>query len=132
MIVKLSGIQKEVLALYRGLLREASKKDRMTASVETNNTSFTRLLFADNNNNNSQSSGSYENEERNNIINNDTDNDNDNNTASTSTAHARSEFRRQASQVSRKDFRAIEYKIRHGYKQIKLLQMPGVVNFQSW
>ena len=128
-------MQKEVLALYRGLLREAMKKDRLIAAVDTNTTSFTGLLFADNNiNNNSESSGSYGDEERNNIINigNDNDNDNDNNTASTSTAHARSEFRRQALQVSRKDFRAIEYKIRHGYKQIKLLQMPGVVTFQSW
>jgi len=132
-VKKLSGMQKEVLALYRGVLREAMKKDRLTAAVDTNTTSFTGLLFADNNNN-SESSGSYGDEERNNIINNDNDNDNDNdnNTASTSTAHARSEFRRQALQVSRKDFRTIEYKIRHGYKQIKLLQMPGVVTFQSW
>ena len=49
-----------------------------------------------------------------------------------STSHVRYEFRRQASQVNRKDFRAIEYKIRHGYKQIKLLKMPGVINFRSW
>mmetsp|Transcript_25145 Transcript_25145/g.28160 ORF Transcript_25145/g.28160 Transcript_25145/m.28160 type:complete len:133 (+) Transcript_25145:41-439(+) len=130
-VKKLSGMQKEVLALYRGVLREAMKKDRLTAAVDTNTTSFTGLLFADNNNN-SESSGSYGDEKRNNIIHNANDIDNDNNTASTSTAHARSEFRRQALQVSRKDFRTIEYKIRHGYKQIKLLQMPGVVTFQSW
>lgn len=116
-----SGIQKEIFALYRTLLREASKKDRMAATAaaasgskpsaavavaattsEPNTLllSFTELLFAEDN--------------------------------GSSTAHARNEFRRQASKVSRKDFRAIEYKIQHGYKQIKLLQMPGVVNFKSW
>jgi hypothetical protein len=116
-----SGIQKEVLALYRTLLREASKKDRMAAAAATpglnaktttqsssspppeTEPSFSSLLFAAEGDNNSSA-----------------------------TAHVRNEFRRQASQVSRKDFRAIEYKIRHGYKQIKLLQMPGVVNFRSW
>uniref|UniRef100_A0A7S4AD26 Uncharacterized protein n=1 Tax=Pseudo-nitzschia australis TaxID=44445 RepID=A0A7S4AD26_9STRA len=101
-----SGIQKEVLALYRTLLREASKKDRMAAAaasgskIASKQSSFTNLLFAEGH--------------------------------SSSTAHARNEFRRQASKVSRKDFRGVEYKIRHGYKQIKLLQMPGVVNFKSW
>ena len=105
---KLSGIQKEVLALYRTLLREASKKDRAanttTTTTDFKQLSFTRLLFADKNNNN----------------------------ASTSTAHARNEFRRQALKGSRKDYNGIEHKIRHGYKQIKLLQMPGVVTFKSW
>ena len=110
---KLSGIQKEVLALYRTLLREATKKDRAANTTTTGTTitttdfkqlSFTRLLFADKNNNN----------------------------ASTSTAHARNEFRRQALKGSRKDYNGIEHKIRHGYKQIKLLQMPGVVTFKSW
>jgi len=75
------------------------------------NLSFSRLLFAEGNKH---------------------DNDSNNKDSSSSTAHARNEFRRQASLVGRKDFRAIEYKIRHGYKQIKMLQMPGVVNFKSW
>lgn len=107
---KLSGIQKEVLALYRTLLREATKKDRAANTNTTGTTitttdfkqlSFTRLLFADA-------------------------------STSTSTAHARNEFRRQALKGSRKDYNGIEHKIRHGYKQIKLLQMPGVVTFKSW
>ena len=102
---KLSGIQKEVLALYRTLLREASKKDRAanttTTTTDFKQLSFTRLLFADA-------------------------------STSTSTAHARNEFRRQALKGSRKDYNGIEHKIRHGYKQIKLLQMPGVVTFKSW
>ena len=102
---KLSGIQKEVLALYRTLLREATKKDRAanttTTTTDFKQLSFTRLLFADA-------------------------------STSTSTAHARNEFRRQALKGSRKDYNGIEHKIRHGYKQIKLLQMPGVVTFKSW
>jgi hypothetical protein len=118
---KLSGIQKEVLALYRTLLREATKKDRTANSSSTTTTttdfkqqlSFTRLLFgAENNNNNNNASTST--------------------STSTSTAHARNEFRRQALKGSRKDFNGIEHKIRHGYKQVKLLQMPGVVTFKSW
>jgi hypothetical protein len=111
MSAKLSGIQKEVLALYRTLLREATKKDRAANTNSSSNTttdfkqlSFTRLLFAENNNA----------------------------STSISTAHARNEFRRQALKGSRKDFNGIEHKIRHGYKQIKLLQMPGVVTFKSW
>ena len=102
---KLSGIQKEVLALYRTLLREATKKDRAantnTTTTDFKQLSFTRLLFTDA-------------------------------STSTSTAHARNEFRRQALKGSRKDYNGIEHKIRHGYKQIKLLQMPGVVTFKSW
>ncbi|CAJ1959329.1 unnamed protein product [Cylindrotheca closterium] len=40
--------------------------------------------------------------------------------------YARKEFRHQAHKVPRNDFRTIEHKIRHGYKQVKLLKMPGV------
>jgi len=83
MVRQLSGLQKEVLALYRTLLREAAKKDTG---------SFVELL---------QKEG-------------------------TSTSFARDEFRKQANQVKRSDFKTIEYKIRKGQKQIKLLQMPGV------
>mmetsp|Transcript_11227 Transcript_11227/g.28427 ORF Transcript_11227/g.28427 Transcript_11227/m.28427 type:complete len:97 (-) Transcript_11227:589-879(-) len=96
-MVAKSGLQKEVLALYRTLLREACKKDR-SMLAETPSRAFGLLLDE----------------------------------TTTSTAHVRSDFRKQASKVSRKDFRTIEHKIRHGYKQIKLLQMPGVQTFRSW
>lgn len=119
-----SGIQKEVLALYRTLLREATKKDRMAASSVSSTTNTTTATNTDHN----DSSLSF----RRLLFAEGHKNDNSNNDPSSSTVHARKEFRRQASQISRKDFRAIEYKIRHGYKQIKLLQMPGVVNFKSW
>jgi hypothetical protein len=35
------------------------------------------------------------------------------------------EFRRQASKLSKFDFDAIEHGVRHGYKQVKLMKMPG-------
>lgn len=37
----------------------------------------------------------------------------------------RSEFREEAKSVDRNDFRTIEHMLRHGYKQKKLLEMPG-------
>jgi hypothetical protein len=91
---KLSGLQKEVLGLYRSLLREAFKKDQASTAAASNTTipSFSHLLAAENN----------------------------------SVSYARTEFRRQAQQVKRSDFKTIEYKMRKGQKQIKLLQMPGV------
>lgn len=44
----------------------------------------------------------------------------------TTTQYAAHEFRRQAASVSRSDFKKIEYLLRQGDKQIKLLNMPGV------
>jgi hypothetical protein len=89
-----SGIQKEVVALYRTLLRECIKKDRAGG----NGAGASVLLHAEH----------------------------------TVSSHAREKFREQAGQVGRKDFRTIEYRIRHGYKQIKLLQMPGLRTFKSF
>lgn len=45
---------------------------------------------------------------------------------STSSSFAKAEFRKQVQSVKRSDFRTIEHKLRHGFKQVKLLQMPGV------
>lgn len=87
---KFSGIQKEVFGLYRTILREASKKDRL---VNDDVPSSLLSLWS-----NSDSTASY----------------------------ARREFRYQALKVPKKDFRTIEHKLRYGYKQVKLLQMPGV------
>ena len=39
--------------------------------------------------------------------------------------HVSFQFRLQAEKVDRKDFRAIEHYLRHGYKQKKLMEMPG-------
>ena len=91
-----SGIQKEVLALYRSLLRESIKKDRSTST--STDMALSRLLLS---------------------------------SADSVTRHVTDKFRKDAYEIDRKDFRTIEYRIRHGYKQIKLLQMPGVKTFQS-
>jgi|Transcript_9222 succinate dehydrogenase assembly factor 1 len=89
---KLSGLQKDVLSLYRTILREAVKKDRGAVEKEGQGSrSFNSLL-----------------------------------NARTTTSYAREEFRRQAASVKRSDFKGIEYRIRKGHKQVKLLQMPGV------
>lgn len=86
---KLSGLQKQVLALYRTILREAAKKDRQVANQKLPMTS----LLANN---------------------------------KTTTSYAKDEFRRQSQAVKRSDFKGIEYRIRKGEKQVKLLRMPGV------
>jgi hypothetical protein len=45
----------------------------------------------------------------------------------TTTCHyAKTEFRKQSESLRRGDFKTIEFKLRHGHKQLKLLQMPGV------
>jgi succinate dehydrogenase assembly factor 1 len=87
---RLSGLQKEVLALYRAILRETVKKDR-AAHANEKAPFLSNLLHP-----------------------------------GTSTSFARNEFRKEAGQVKRSDFKMIEYKIRKGQKQLKLLHMPGV------
>ena len=99
MIMKgFSGLQKEVFGLYRTILREAVKKDRLVTTGSSSTSSSEgplrlQALWQD---------------------------------PHTSSSFARHEFRKQARLVKRNDFRTIEHKIRHGYKQVKLLQMPGV------
>ena len=84
----LSGLQKEVLSLYRTVIREAARKDYLNLGGK-------RLVEFWND-------------------------------PTTSSSYAQSEFRRQCKTVQRNDFRTIEYKVRNGYKQVQLLQMPGV------
>lgn len=96
---RLSGLQKEVLNLYRAILRAAVKKDRQEFAADNELPSVLSLL------------------QRKQV---------DASSRSTSTSYASAEFRRQAAQVRRSDFKTIEYKIRKGQKQLKLLQMPGV------
>jgi hypothetical protein len=95
---KLSGLQKDVLSLYRTIIREAIRKDREVVEEELASLSATALL------NSRDSAGN----------------------AGTTTCYAREEFRRQAAAVKRSDFKGIEYRLRKGYKQVKLLKMPGV------
>eukprot|EP00977_Amphora_coffeiformis_P019673 scaffold7386_cov160-Amphora_coffeaeformis.AAC.3 len=83
-----SGLQKDVFALYRKILRVALQKDRTSSSP----LSFVTARCD----------------------------------ANSSTSYACQEFRRQAHQVKRNDFKRIEYMIRKGEKHTKLLGMPGV------
>jgi succinate dehydrogenase assembly factor 1 len=89
---RLSGLQKDVLALYRSILRETIRKDRKKPDNPNYNLSFVQLLSSP------ESSSSF----------------------------ARNKFRTEAGLVKRSDFKTIEYKIRKGQKQLKLLKMPGV------
>ena len=92
MAPRLSGLQREVLSLYRKILRETLKKDR-----QNHTTPLSSLL-----------QGKGENPVR------------------SSTQYAATEFRRQAESVKKSDFKRVEYMIRKGEKQVKLMQMPGV------
>ena len=102
---RLSGLQKDVLALYRSILREAVRKDRKasfpnssvaSASSNTNAESSSRPVCG--------------------LL----------SSSTTTSAYAREQFRKEASSVRRSDFKTIEYKIRKGKKQLELLKMPGV------
>lgn len=99
-----SGLQKEVLALYRKILRVAAEKDRSTLAAAAA----------------AQSSSSLSNGTMKHVFAMARQNPN------SSTSFACHEFRRQANQVKRNDFKRIEYMIRKGEKHIKLLSMPGV------
>ena len=88
---RLSGIQKDVLSLYRKILRGAVRKDRSTLASEKEQ-SFVSLRF----------------------------------NKSSTTSYAAAEFRKQAATAKRSNFKQIEYMIRKGEKQLKLMQMPGV------
>jgi hypothetical protein len=106
--VRQSGVQKQVYALYRSVLRQAYAKDREAlASRSVDNAgeddcSFVACRF-------SKIPGS----------------DGD---AVTTTSYAAAEFKRQALTVKRSEFKKIEYMIRKGERQVKLLQMPGVTS----
>lgn len=93
-MVRHSGLQRDVLALYRKILRVAAEKDRSALGAASNaDKNFFVTARCDEN---------------------------------SSTAYACREFRRQATQVKRNDFKRIEYMIRKGEKHLKLLNMPGV------
>ena len=94
---KLSGLQLQVLALYRTLLREAAKKDAANITSSSSSSSSSAKSFVD-------------------LI----------KEEGTCVSYAKNEFRKQALEVKRSDFKTIEYKMRKTQKQIKLLQMPGV------
>ncbi len=101
---RLSGLQRDVLALYRSILREAVRKDRRGSSSSPS----TASNAAGSHPQVGQMLSSAGGERR------------------STTVFARDQFRREASEVRRSDFKTIEYKIRKGRKQLELLKMPGV------
>ena len=107
MAKQLSGVQKNVLACFRRVLRAAVSKDRALLpeqwllSQETGGR-------AEGHNNNLLSLGALL------------------QCSSASTFYASREFRRQAAETKRSDFKKIEYMLRKADKQINLLIMPGV------
>lgn len=122
----LSGLQKDVMSLYRRILREAIKKDRLEVgqwnlqeSATSSGTSNSNLTHHELNH-----KSFLELRRRGSDLNSATT---ANSTIKlTTTAYAINEFRKQALSVNRSDFKKIDYMIRKGAKQIKLLRMSGV------
>jgi hypothetical protein len=119
---RLSGLQRDVLSLYRRILRESMKKDRQEQLHRNNNvtsSSMTNDAFTLSVKQKQQSLlALYANGGESFVTNIEA--------KATTTAFAIAEFRRQAASVQRSDFKKIEYMIRKGEKQIKLLRMPRV------
>jgi hypothetical protein len=123
---KLSGLQQDVISLYRRILREAMKKDRLEleqmrtkesdgSTLKSNliHLKSHRILFLDLRKNGKEQCST-------------TTGSTDPAVQQTTTAYAINEFRKQAYSVNRLDFKKIDYMIRKGRKQIKILRMPGV------
>ena len=121
---RLSGLQQDVMSLYRRVLREAMKKDRFEQEQHH------VLKNADNTKtSNSIHLESYHKSflelrrHRNDIV---SATSADPSIQISTTEYAINEFRKQALSVQRSDFKKIDYMIRKGDKQIRLLRMPGV------
>ena len=109
MMARHSGLQKEVLALYRKILRVATEKDH--AKLTSATAAASSSLSASSSTHHHQQQQLFASVRRD---------------AQSATYYARQEFRRQSQQVKRNDFKRIEYMIRKGEKHLKLLKMPGV------
>jgi hypothetical protein len=112
-----SGLQKQVLGLFRSVLREARRKDSPagpgTATVSSPESHTTAgSEYASSN----LGTASFP------LLLSD---------RATTTSYASREFRKQASAVRRSDFKKIEYMIRKGEKQLKVLRMPGVLKVEG-
>lgn len=123
-MAKLSGLQQDVMSLYRRILREAMKKDRLEleqwrAKESSNCTRSSNLTHSKTNYKSFLELRRHANEQC-------TTSSADPTSQLTTTAYAINEFRKQALSVHRSDFKKIDYMIRKGGKQIKLLRTPGV------
>ena len=118
----LSGLQRNVLSLYRSLLRISYQKDLCAAKASNSSTSdrveHDSVSRCSSSSSSSQSRITFLSCLQNNIV--------ENSTSTTSVHYTRQEFRRRAASVKKTDFKTIEHMIRKGEKHIKLLKMPGV------
>jgi hypothetical protein len=135
-----SGIQQDVLSLYRRVLRASIKKDRRELAAvyasEPGDRSiplaFTALLFSKVGTTHlsapspSAARQHQQGKDPTELPGTIQPPPSSTTTTTTTTAYAAQEFRRQAAMVKRSDFKKVEYMLRKGDKQIKLLQMPGV------
>lgn len=116
-----SGLQKDVLALYRKLLRIAFMKDNDVTTKQTLSslscpvipTTTFELTTNTPNTTSTITTGIISNTKRQNVYN------------GIVSTYIKNEFRKQSLSVKRTDYKTIEYMLRKGYKNIKLLQMPG-------
>ena len=145
-IARLSGLQKDVLSLYRSILREAIRKDRKVASSLVPSPSSSSSVTSQHQEQAKSTSAAdevatalatFSHRHRHHphrspfgrIIHSSSNNSSSSASSTitpTTLNYARTKFRQEAAQVRRSDFKTIEYKIRKGKKQLDLLKMPGV------
>ena len=104
---KRSGLQKQVFALYRKLLRTSNAKDNDTAAASTSAASLQGRKDQD--------------QQQPSILKYLSD-------PKSTTFATQKQFRNKASQLKRRDVDRIEYNIRQGEKYLNLLQMSGVTS----
>jgi hypothetical protein len=142
-MARLSGLQKDVLALYRSILREAMRKDRQEVATLLPPSSVpstpqqapcTRADVTKEDDADAAAATPihrHHHHLRHSLpfapTTHASTNNNETTTNATTLSYARSKFRQEANSVRRSDFKTIEYKIRKGKKQLELLRMPGVI-----
>jgi hypothetical protein len=120
---RLSGLQQDVLSLYRRVIREAMKKDRIELQQLDPPKPFESNVL-------SRKTPDKRPMQRISFLQLRRKNDNVFRSSDlsqlTTTAYTIGEFRKQALSVQQSDFKKIDYMIRKCDKHIKLLRMPGV------
>ncbi|KAF9886192.1 hypothetical protein FE257_011915 [Aspergillus nanangensis] len=106
-MARLSGLQRDVLSLYRKCLREIRKKPivsvlgSITPTIKSLDGPWAKLLLLSAN---QDTRGNFK-------------------------SYARAEFEKYIS-VSKKDFNAIEYLLRKGQRQLEMYSSPGIRNIR--
>ncbi|KAL1881037.1 hypothetical protein Plec18167_003578 [Paecilomyces lecythidis] len=98
-MARLSGLQREVLSLYRQCFREIRKKPTVNSLPDPLNLSSNAVKLIE------YAKDAQENFRK----------------------YARAEFRKNLN-VSKKDFAAVEYLLRKGHRQLEMYSSPGIRN----